>query len=197
MSNSARDITIIHREIDDFRRRISVLQAKADRHIGSQSSAVPALLEELHVAVAELLANEEELRRQHQVWGEIQERLRQERLRYQDLFDYVPDAYLVTSTAGVIQEVNVPAAAMLQRPKDFLIGKPLLVFVDQKHRRQYLDRLDRFATTTCTFVRNWNLILQPADGTYLSANVNIRTQRDSYDKVVALRWIVRESLLPW
>lgn len=192
MSNSARDMTTIHREIDDFRRRISVLQAKADRHIGSQSSAVPALLEELHVAVAELLANEEELRRQHQGWGEIQERL-----RYQDLFDYAPDAYLVTSSAGVIQEVNVPAAAMLQRSKDFLIGKPLLVFVDQKHRRQYLDRLDRFATTTCTFVRNWNLILQPADGTSLSANVNIRTQRDRYDKVVALRWIVRESLLPW
>ena len=196
MSNSARDMTIIHREIDDFRRRISVLQAHVDRGAGDQGPTVSALLEELHVAVAELLANEEELRLQHQQWGEIQERMRQDRLRYQDLFDHAPDAYLVTSAVGVIQQVNVPAAAMLQRSKDSLLGKPLLIFVVEKHKRIYLDRLAQRVTPACPSVRGWDLMLQPGSATGLSASVNVTAQRDSRNEVVALRWSIREVSPP-
>ena len=196
MSESARDMTIIHREIDDFRRRISVLQAHVDRGACDQGPIVSALLEELHVAVAELLANEEELRLQHQQWGEIQERMRQERLRYQDLFDHAPDAYLVTSTVGVIQQVNVPAAAMLQRSKDSLLGKPLLVFVGEEHKRIYLDRLAQLVTSACPSVRGWELMLQPGAATGLSAIVNVTAQRDSRNEVVALRWSIREVSPP-
>lgn len=72
MSHSARDLTTIHREIDDFRRRVSVLQETADRDVGSQSTTVAALVEEMHIAVAELLTNEEELRLKQTQLGEVQ-----------------------------------------------------------------------------------------------------------------------------
>jgi two-component system sensor histidine kinase VicK len=195
MSHSARDLTTIHREIDDFRRRISVLQEQADRDVGAQSTAVSALVEELHVAVAELLTNEEELRLKQKQWGEVQERLRKERLRYEDLFEHAPDPYLVTSAVGVIQQVNVPAAAFLQKSKESLIGKPLLVFVADMDKRVYLDRLAYLATPDGRLVRNWVLrFCRQAEP--LSGSVNVAAQRDSRQGVVMLRWSIRETSFP-
>ena len=196
MSNSARDMTTIHRQIDEFRRRISVLQEHADRDVGAQSTTVSALVEELHVAVAELLTNEEELRLKQEQWAEVQERLRQERLRYQDLFDHAPDPYLVTNAAGVIQQANVPASALLRSPKESLIGKPLLVFVADTHKRVYLNQVARLGTPAGSFVRNWELTFQPTGGASLSASVNVTAQRDSRHQVVTLRWSIRETSIP-
>ena len=196
MSNSARDMTTIHRQIDEFRRRISVLQEHADRDVGAQSTTVSALVEELHVAVAELLTNEEELRLKQEQWAEVQERLRQERLRYQDLFDHAPDPYLVTNAAGVIQQANVPASALLRSPKESLIGKPLLVFVADTHKRVYLNQVARLGTPAGSFVRNWELTFQPTGGASLSASVNVTAQRDSRHQVVTLRWSIREMSIP-
>ena len=189
-------MTTIHRQIDDFRRRISVLQEHADRDVGAQSTTVSALVEELHVAVAELLINEEELRLKQEQWAEVQERLRQERLRYQDLFDHAPDPYLVTNAAGVIQQANVPAAALLRSPKESLSGKPLLVFVADTHKRVYLNQVARLGTPAGSFVRNWELTFQPTGGASLSASVNVTAQRDSRHQVVTLRWSIREMSIP-
>ena len=189
-------MTTIHRQIDEFRRRISVLQEHADRDVGAQSTTVSALVEELHVAVAELLTNEEELRLKQEQWAEVQERLRQERLRYQDLFDHAPDPYLVTNAAGVIQQANVPASALLRSPKESLIGKPLLVFVADTHKRVYLNQVARLGTPAGSFVRNWELTFQPTGGASLSASVNVTAQRDSRHQVVTLRWSIREMSIP-
>jgi PAS domain-containing protein len=196
MSHLGRDLTTIHREINEFRRRISVLQEQADRDVGAQSSNVSALVEELHVAVAELLTNEEELRLKQDQWGEVQERLRKERQRYEDLFDHAPDPYLVTNAAGVIQHANVPAAALLRSVKELLIGKPLLVFVAEPHKRVFLDQVARLGTPAGTFIRNWELMFQLAGGVSLSGSVNVTAQHDSHQHVVTLRWSIRETSIP-
>ena len=189
-------MTIIHQEIDEFRRRVSVLQEHADRDGSAQSTTVSALVEELYVAVAELLTNEEELRLKQEQWVEVHERLRKERLRYEDLFDHAPDPYPVTSAVGVIQHANVPVAALLQNVKESLIGKPLLVFVADTHKRIYLDQLARLATPAGSFVRNWQLTFRPTGAASLSASVNVTAQRDSRQQVVTLRWSIRETSTP-
>ena len=148
-------------------RRISVLQEHADRDVGGQSMAVSTLIEELHVAVAELLTNEEEFRLKQEQWAEVRERLRKERQYYEELFDHAPDAYLVTTAAGVIQHANVPATALLQSSKESLIGKPLLVFVADSHKRLYLNGLDRLKVQTGMIIRNWELKLHPHEGNVL------------------------------
>ncbi|MCV4784969.1 PAS domain-containing protein, partial [Escherichia coli] len=48
--------------------------------------------------------------------------------------------YLVTDLAGVIREANRAAAALLDRPTRYLVGKPVRVFVRPAHRPR-LDRL--------------------------------------------------------
>lgn len=197
MSNSARDMTTIHREIEDFRRRVSVLQEHADREVGAQSTTLLTLIEELHIAVAELLTNEEEFRLKQEQWTEVQERLRTERQYYADLFDQAPDAYLVTTAAGVIRHANVSASVLLKTSKVSLTGKPLLVFVADTHKRLYLDQLDRLRNPPGGVVRNWNLSLHPPNGTpIMSASVNVTAQYDSRQQVDALRWSIRESSNP-
>lgn len=189
-------MTNIHREIEDFRCRISVLQEQADRNGGAPSTVVSTLIEELHVAVAELLTNEEEFRLKQEQWGEAQERLRQECQHYEDLFNHAPDAYLVTTAEGVIQHANVPASALLQCPKESLIGKPLLVFVADTEKRSFLHYLDRLKTPAGRAVRNWELKIHPPRGSAVSASVNVTAQVDRLQQIVTLRWSLRDLSLP-
>ena len=129
-------------------------------------------------------------------WAQVHERLRQARQHYADLFEHAPDAYLVTTAAGVIQKANVPASALLQNEKKSLIGKPLFVFVADTHKRGYLDQLDRLKMGTDMVVRDWVLVIHPTRGTSLSASVNVSSQRDSRKEVVTLRWSMRETFIP-
>jgi PAS domain S-box-containing protein len=196
MSKSHRDISSIHQQIDNFRRRVSVLQEQADRDGVPASTTVSTLMEELHIAVAELLTNEEELRMKQEQWAQVHERLRQEHQVYEDLFNHAPDAYLVTTAGGVIQQANVAASTLLQRQKESLIGKPLLVFVADTHKRLYLDQLERLKMPTDMVVQKWVLQIHPTNGTSLSASVNVTAQRDNRKQVVTLRWLIRESSIP-
>ena len=172
------------------------MQEQADRDGVAPSTTVSTLMEELHIAVAELLTNEEEFRMKQEQWALVHERLRQERQVYEDLFNHAPDAYFVTTDAGVIQQANVPASTLLQSQKESLIGKPLLVFVADTHKRLYLDQLDRLKMPTDMVVRNWVLQIHPTRGTSLSASVNVTAQRDNRKQVVTLRWSMRETSIP-
>src|SRR5579884_709727 len=56
-------------------------------------------------------------------------------VRYQELFDFAPDGYLVTDLQGIILQANHAAAAMLGTRKEFVVGKPLLFYVANGDRR--------------------------------------------------------------
>jgi PAS domain S-box-containing protein len=92
-------------------------------------------LEELRVAEEELIAQNEEL-------VEARRRVEAQRHRYQDLFDFAPDAYLITDLHGGIIEANDTAHRVLRVPGRFLNGKPLGVFVapEDKPRLRALIR---------------------------------------------------------
>ena len=51
------------------------------------------------------------------------------RLKYQEFFEFAPDCQLLTDSHGVIVEANHAAAALLDCRKEFLIDKPLGLFV--------------------------------------------------------------------
>ncbi len=57
-----------------------------------------------------------------------------ERQRYQDLFEFVPDGYLVTDAEGTIREANRAAAALLNIPQESLPGQPLVGFIPAEER---------------------------------------------------------------
>src|SRR5207248_2970782 len=92
--------------------------------------------EELSVAGEQLLHQNDELRVARRA-------LEEERLRYRDLFEHAPDAYLVTDPWAVIREVNQKAAELFNLRKGFLVGKPLLLFVAEEARPAFLSELNR------------------------------------------------------
>src|SRR5947209_14241894 len=83
------------------------------------------LTEELATAIHELQASSEELREQHERLLHSEIRLSEERRRYQELFEFGPDGYLVTTATGVIREANRMAAKMLGITAVNLFSKPL------------------------------------------------------------------------
>jgi PAS domain-containing protein len=68
---------------------------------------------ELSQVLEELRATEETLREQNIY-------LEQERRKYQDLFNFAPDGYLVTDTAGVIQSANQTISKLLGRLSNYI-----------------------------------------------------------------------------
>lgn len=148
-------------------------------------------LEELNVADEELRVQSEELvATRHQV--EIQ------RLNYQTLFTLAPDAYLVTDTAGVIQEANRKAGELLGVREDFLQGKPISLFFPAEERPHYRALLLKLARSDALPNSEIDMHIQPRNGPTVATAVMISVIRQSQAsgwRSVGLRWIVRDMTL--
>ena len=87
------------------------------------------LLSELNSALHELQTTTVELLEQNEEMAASRQTLEEERRRYQELFDFAPDGYLVTDTEGIILDANSAATNLFNVSKSLLIGKPLAIFV--------------------------------------------------------------------
>lgn len=87
------------------------------------------LLSELNIALHELQTTVEELAAKNEEMAYNRSILDEEKHRYQDLFDFAPNAYLVTDTEGIILEDNISATKLFNVSRPFLINSPLAVFV--------------------------------------------------------------------
>ena len=69
------------------------------------------------------------------------------RLWYQESFEFALDARLVTDDQGLILEANHAAASLLVCRKEFLVDKPLGLFVVEGYRGQFYQTLLRLMKT--------------------------------------------------
>jgi PAS domain S-box-containing protein len=140
-------------------------------------------LEELLVAEEELCAaNEEMIATRAEV--EV------ERQRYQDLFEFAPDGYIVTDTNGVIQEANRTVAQLLNISQRFLVGKPLYIFFAQEVRDDLFAKLIQLQQVNQ--VQEWEVRLQPRNNKSFSAAVTVAAIRKPDGKLTGLRWLLRD-----
>lgn len=108
------------------------------------------LLHELRVHQIELEMQNEELHRTHQELAESKD-------RYYDLYDLAPVGYLTLSQAGIIQEANLTATALLgvtrkdllrRRITDFILPEDQEVyFLHRRHRFEVFPRMDQTMST--------------------------------------------------
>lgn len=63
---------------------------------------------------------------------------------YQDLFEFAPDAYLVTDAQGQILIVNQAAAKLLDRSPDTLVSQPFHGLLTALSRQQWSEMLSAF-----------------------------------------------------
>jgi PAS domain S-box-containing protein len=114
-----------------------------------------------------------------------------ERQRYQELFEFAPDGYLVTDAQGMIGEANQVAAALLGVRQDWLSGKPLIVFVVEEDRRVLHTHLRQLQEQGHPR-QEWEVGLQPRGGEPFPAALTVAPVCDSQERVVALRWLLRD-----
>jgi PAS domain S-box-containing protein len=120
--------------------------------------------------------------------------LQVERRRYQELFEFAPDAYLVTDCSGVIQEANQVAAVLFQVDSERLTGLPLGALIGGENRLAFHDELARIRfQPDLNQITGWEFRMQPF-GAALAVDVSLTVGilRDEEQRPTMLRWIIRD-----
>jgi PAS domain S-box-containing protein len=186
--------------VDDFGKKAkkprtrSAAENKYDElwlNASQHSDALPEVGREepLHVAYEELQVAEEELRAQTEELADARQTLEDERQRYRDLFEFAPDGYIVTDQYGAIQEANHAATAMLRVTQQYVTHKLLVVFI-AADRRDFRTRLAHLPTSNK--VQQWEVRLQPRQGTPIDVSLRVGAVRNSAGETVALRWLLND-----
>lgn len=205
-------------QLDNLRARINELNSQKDRlptgGDGVSLIQVQNLIEEVFFEVTSALENlqvaEEEIRQQNEELASAGQMLQAERQRYQDLFEFAPDGYLVTDPGGIIKEANHVAAFMLNVNEEYLIGKPLAVFIAKQDRpsfRSRLGQLGRLAMKDGEGVyQEWEFRILPRHKDPIDASLTLlaiqrqdwqsyipgmNIENDNDQLSITLRWILR------
>src|SRR5688572_27728527 len=132
-------------QTNPLREQISAMQTRVDdlRHRLSNQSLLDRqdAVADLHASLEELQTANEELRAQSDELAGVRYQLELERQRYQDLFEFAPDGYVVTDAAGIIREVNLAAARTFGVEAEFLVGKPMAAYVNPSDVRAFRARV--------------------------------------------------------
>lgn len=163
-------------QIEELRSRVQRIWQRTATLPNSQQELMIAAFDELQMAVEELLTASEELEVTRAA-AEI------ERQRYQELFDFAPDGYLVTNTVGKILEANYAAATMLSVQQKYLVGKPLILFIAQQDRQIFSSLINNSQQ-----IEDCVMNLKPRFGTPFPGSIRASPVYDSQEKLVGWRW---------
>ncbi|MCX5677421.1 MAG: ATP-binding protein [Planctomycetota bacterium] len=168
-------------------RRIQELQKHAVAGIPLKPKVVSGCINELHIAIEELLVAEEQLKLHNEQLLAARQTIEDERRRYQKLFDLAPDGYLVTDSRGVIREANRAAGKLLNRSPSSLARKPLRVFVAPEDRRAFLTELSSVRKDE---PRTMELHLCPRRAPPFAAQLTMASETDRAGEVIGRRWLL-------
>ncbi|HEY9612959.1 response regulator [Allocoleopsis sp.] len=113
-----------------------------------------------------------------------------ERDRYYDLFQFAPDAYLLTDANALILEANASARKLLNIRPNSLVRMPLAGFVPQEERRAFRSYLNQMRQLQP--VEDLEISLCPRDSEPFAAQLKVAIARDSSGDIEALRIGIRD-----
>lgn len=149
--------------------------------------ADPEMERDIQMALEELEVMWEELQGQAQL-------LERESERYQEFFDYAPDAYLITDSGCNVREANQAALDLLAMPRDRLVGQPLTRFVAEEDRTLFLSKFIGLVLEPTGRPVTWECRLQPPPSEQrIAAIVSVRAIPLRRSGVAGLCWLVRPA----
>ncbi|MBI4465794.1 MAG: PAS domain S-box protein, partial [Acidobacteria bacterium] len=146
----------------------------------------------LRANLQQIEAAEQELQRQNRELAAAHRLVEAERERYQELFNFAPDAYFVTDLEGIVQEVNSPAAHLFKIQKDSLAGTPLLRFVSEREQESFCDLLGKLRNGEVERVEDWQVTLQVQGGGAVPVSLRSQVVRDARGNRLGLRWLMSD-----
>lgn len=112
--------------VDTFAQQLKTMQWRLDELYQDAQATVqvkpdllPLAFKELGIVSEELEVAVEELQQQNAALANARQVIETERQRYQELFQFAPNGYLVTDESGTIQEANHAAAKLLNVSQRF------------------------------------------------------------------------------
>lgn len=173
--------------IQQLRHQITLLQQGFQPQSGELGEG---LLELLSSILQELQFAEAELERQGEDLQNTQELLRLEQQRYQELFDFAPDAYLATDSQGNIQAANRAAVAMLGQEHQRLMQTSLLNFVAPESYSSFYCDLPSIPANDRR--QEWEMRICPHQGKPFDASLAVTRLINPGDQVEIYRWLIRD-----
>ncbi|MGZ3331020.1 MAG: ATP-binding protein [Gemmatimonadaceae bacterium] len=145
--------------------------------------------EELLATIEELRLTEEELRVRSEALAASRNALVEEQIKYRELFDFAPEAYLTTDLYGTIRDANVAAGRLLGADPKALVGKALPSFFEESARKEFPHQLDQLWDRDT--LDDWELVLHPRHGADTSVCATVSRSSKNY-LAAEYRWIVRD-----
>ncbi|WP_199320326.1 PAS domain-containing protein [Leptolyngbya sp. FACHB-261] len=175
--------------------RLATLYEQAEKVAKPHPMLPPQTFLEIGRASEELQVAAEELCRQNEKLAEALHSLETERQRYRNLFEFAPDGYVVIDLQGTIQEANRAAAILLNAQTQFLVGKPLSLFVAKDARQsfntellQFRQAIERSALSLSGRRQEWTMRLQPHHGQVFDAALSLVSSHNQVGDPVILCW---------
>jgi PAS domain S-box-containing protein len=188
--NWTKAIDAANQRLDNLLQRASQPQ-DLSRWQDSPAVMLTEAISEISVSLEELNVLAEELQLQNQELIATRQQVEAERQRYQDLFNFAPDGYLVTDITGIIQEANYIAAQLLQVRQSYLIGKPISVFVHPEAKPEFRQLI--LTLQQQGHIRNAEVRIFHKEGlTDFVAELTAVIERDTTGKITSLRWLFRD-----
>jgi PAS domain S-box-containing protein len=173
----------VQRELAE-RQRVEVLLLHHQAELEDRNQLLEKISEELQCTVEELRVSAEQQMEQHHL-------LQYEQERYQDLFDFAPDGYLVTDLSGKILKANQAILELLGISHDLIVPKPLAVFVAPSHKEIFYRQLDYLSSSD--YVKNtWEITLINRQGDSFPAEITVIRNINSVNRETQLFWMIRD-----
>ena len=119
----------------------------------------------------------------------LQDALAAERGRAQELFELVPDPYVITDDAGIVRECNSAAAELFRVPKRALAGKSLASLMDPETRAEFRARVGQLRAGGAM---RWRGQLRPREGVLIPIVISAAPMRDGA-RLAGFRWMLRDD----
>lgn len=184
------NVNTLTQHIQVMYKRLDQLYRDANTSVQFRPELMPIAFKELGVVSEELQVAVEELQQQNEELAVSRVEVELQRQRYQELFEFAPDGYLVIDINGTVQEANRAAAKLLKVSQRFLISKPLIIFVDEDERQVFHDRLSQLQQVEQ--VEEWVVRLVPRKGEPFDAALTVASITDGKGSVVGMRICVRD-----
>ena len=184
--------------VDTFAQQVQLLHGRLvqlyrDANASVQPEAnllLPVAFKELGTASEALELAVEKLVQQTEELAATRARIEVERQRYQSLFEFMPNAYLVSDAQGKIQEANHAVAELFNMEQSFLVDKLLVSFIPLQERQVFRSKLAQLQQ--CDRVQEYTVRMQPRKGEFFDAALSVTPVRDAQGNLTRLCWIVRD-----
>ncbi|OUL31683.1 PAS domain S-box protein [Nostoc sp. RF31YmG] len=171
--------------------RLSHLYQRINTSASQPSILLSSTLPELGIAFERLQRAAELLYQQNQHLVLANQTVQNERQRYQELLEFIPNACLLTDIDGRIQEANRMAVKLLNLQQPLLIGRSLIDFVTHETRQQFQTDLQQLQQRP--WKQEWQVRLLPKQGVAFDVSVLVEVNRQEANQPLTLRWLLRHQ----